>query len=218
MSKKSIFIIIASIGIIIATTGDYIVSIIAGFFYPGYNHFKMTMSDLGTTKSPAAFWVNLWWIVFGLLFIIFAIAIVVKYKHIRKSSITTMILLIFYGLGNGVFCGLFPLDSNGSENTFEGRLHGPFAGVGCISLIFIPIAMMKIWPKSKFHRLWMYSLITFIIGIASFIMFVESKNGKTGTLLGMSGLWQRIYYLIYYIYISIIAVKMLNDKKERGYS
>ena len=56
--SKNRFIIIAAVAGLVAFVGDFLVTIALGFFYPNYNHFKLVMSELGTSQSPVAVWVG----------------------------------------------------------------------------------------------------------------------------------------------------------------
>ena len=127
--SKSQFITIAAIAGLVAFVGDFLVTIVLGFFYPNYNHLKLVMSELGTPASPVAVWVGLWWVVFGILFIAFAIGFAAAFASGKKSALIVALLIGLFGLGAGIGAGLFPIDSVGAEPTLNlleikiGRAH-----------------------------------------------------------------------------------------------
>ncbi len=213
------FIKITSIACIIACIGDFIVTIILGLFYPDYNHLKLVMSELGTSNSPVAIWANLWWIVFGILFITFAIGFKEAFASNRKSVVMIVTLLIMlFGLGAGIGGGLFPMEPGGSETTLIGKLHSICAGIGFLAIMFVPLISLAIFPQTRSPRLYWLSVGIFVLGLASFVLFVVSEDASSVSgLLSYAGLWQRLFLLNYYVYFMAIAVRMLKFNRFRLY-
>ena len=60
MKSNRRFIIASAAAGLVAPLGDFAVTSILGVFYPNYNHFKLVMSELGTSQSPVAMWISLW--------------------------------------------------------------------------------------------------------------------------------------------------------------
>ena len=77
---------LASLGLL-AFVGDFLVTFVLGFFYPNYSHLKLVMSELGTYQSPVATWVNLWWILFGILFVLFAFGFQSVFARLKRAAV-----------------------------------------------------------------------------------------------------------------------------------
>ncbi len=218
MKKIHNFIKIASIACVIACIGDFIVTIILGLFYPDYNHLKLVMSELGTSKSPVAIWINLWWIVFGILFITFAIGFKKAFALNKRSVVIVTLLIALFGLGAGICAGLFPMDPGGLETTITGKLHGICGGMGFLAIVFVPLFLLNIFSRKHLPKLYLLSITVFVMGLAFFVLFVISEDvSSTKGLLSYAGLWQRLFLLNYYIYFMAIAVRMLKINKFRLY-
>jgi len=205
------FIWVASIAGIIVFVGDFLVTFILGFFYPNYSHLKIVMSELGTGESPVAIWINLWWIVFGTFFVIFGIGILKAFGEHKKASFWGMILMILFGVGGWICGGLFPMDPGGAETTLAGKLHGICGGVGYLALLIVPLVLLPIFSKEKEPRQYWVSISVFVAGITTFILFLASEDATAvGSLLSYPGLWQRLFLLVNYAYLGMIAVLMMR--------
>ncbi|MBU1681054.1 MAG: DUF998 domain-containing protein [Bacteroidetes bacterium] len=194
MKPKSRFIVIASIAGLLAFIGDFLVTFALGFFYPNYNHLKLVQSELGTSQSPVAVWINLWWIVFGILFITFAIGFKKTFASDKKSVVIVTLLMMLFGLGAGIGAGLFSMDPGGLETTFTGKLHGICAGIGFLAITFVPLVSLTMFPRKRSLGLYWLSVGVFVLGLASLVLFVASENASsTEGLLSYAGLWQRLF-------------------------
>jgi hypothetical protein len=214
MTKKSQFIVVAAIAGLVACVGDFLVTIVLGFFYPDYNHFKLVMSELGAPASPVAAWIGLWWVVFGILFIAFAIGFAAAFASGKKSALIVALLIGLFGLGAGIGAGLFPMDSVGAESTLSGKLHDAFAGTGFFAIAFVPLASLAVFPRKRMPRMTWLSLGVFVLGLVFFALFIVSEDVPSTTgALSYTGLWQRLFLLIHYTYLGVIAALMIRSSR-----
>jgi hypothetical protein len=212
---KNRFIIIAAVAGLVAFVGDFLVTIVLGFFYPNYNHLKLVMSELGTPQSPVAVWIGLWWVVFGILFITFAIGFAAVFASGKKSALIVALLIALFGLGAGVGAGLFPMDPVGSETTLAGELHDVFAGAGFFAVAFVPLASLAVFPRKRVPGMYWLSIAVFVLGLVFFALFVISEDvPSTEGILSYTGLWQRLFLLIHYTYLGVIAALMIRSAQR----
>lgn len=212
MKTKRQFVIAASVAGLLAFVGDFSVTLALGFFYPNYNHFKLVMSELGSNQSPVAMWVNMWWITFGVLIIIFAIGFKQVFIPNGKAVVVTTILIMLFGIGAGIGAGLFPMEPGGTEITLVGKLHGICAGIGFLAIMFVPVVLLAVFPRTRWPRLYWLSVGVFVLGLVFFILFLASENAhSTGGLLSYTGLWQRLFLLNYYSYLSVLTLVMIQS-------
>lgn len=215
MKARTRFIVTASIAGLLAFTGGFLVTFALSFFYPNYNHLKLVMSVLGTSQSPVAMWVNLWWIVFGILFIIFAIGFRKAFVSDKKSVLIVTLLIMLFGLGAGIGAGLFPMEPGGSETTLAGKRHGICAEIGSLAIMFVPLVALAVFPRTRSPRLHWLSVGVFVLGLASFVLFVASEDASsTGGLFSYTGLWQRLFLLNYYFYLGVISAIMIRSAQR----
>ncbi len=212
---KDRFIVVASIAGLLASVGDFLVPLILGFFYPGYSHLKLVMSELGASQSPVAVWINSWWIVFGILFIIFAIGFKEAFTAKRKSVVMVALLIMLFGLGAGIGAGLFPMEPGGAETTLTGKLHGICAGTGSLAIMFVPLVSLTLFPRKRSPRLYWLSVGVFVSGLAFFVLFVVSEDISSAvSFLSYAGLWQRLFLLNHYFYLGVISTIMIRSARR----
>ncbi|NBD34925.1 MAG: DUF998 domain-containing protein [Chloroflexi bacterium] len=205
------FVRFAAVAGLVAGVGDFLVTLILGFFYPNYSHLRFVMSELGTAKSPVALWVNAWWMIFGILFILFAIGFWRHFKAHQLAAAIIALLIVLFGLGAGIGGGVFPMASGGLETTLAGKLHGIFAGIGFMALAFVPLAALGIFSRPRAPRLYWISMGVFISGLVFLGWFIAAEDavGSNGPL-AYTGFWQRLFLLNHYGYLSLFAAKMLD--------
>jgi hypothetical protein len=212
---KDRFIIIAAIAGLLAFVGDFLVTIVLGLFYPNYNHLEMVMSDLGTSQSPVGAWINLWWIIGGVLFFIFAVGFRMTFAAHRRSATAVMVLIMLFGLGAWICGGLFPMEPGGLETTLAGKLHGVCGGIGYTVIVFVPLVSLVIFPRKRVPGMYWLSIGVFVLGLVSFALFVVSEDvPSTAGILSYTGLWQRLFLLSYYTYLGVIAALMVRSARR----
>jgi len=194
---------------LVAFIGDYLIPFALGCFYPGYSHVRHVQSELGTTESPVALWMNIWWVLFGVLCIWFGIGYALALPEGGGASIAAAVMIAVFGLGAGIGGGLCPQEPGGTEYSTRGKLHGVFAGVGEFAIIVVPLLNLWVFSRTDEPMLWWVSMVGFVLIAATFGIFLGGKGDKTGVLLYV-GFWQRAYFLLLYVYLGILAAKMLS--------
>lgn len=214
--RQNRFVIAAAICGLMAGIGDFLITFVLGSFYPGYNHLKLVMSELGTVDSPVALWINLWWILFGFLFIIFALGVRMVLGSTQKPLVAISLLIMVFGIGAGIGAGIFPMEPGGTETTLAGRMHGVFAGIGFLALVFVPMNALTIFPRHRFPQMHWLSIGVFVVGLASFVLFVAAEDSSAaGALFAYAGLWQRLFLLNHYVYLGVLATMMIRSTWSR---
>jgi hypothetical protein len=178
----------------------------------GYDQLKHTMSQMGILSSPVADEIAFCWIAMGALLILFALGIRLAFEEKKKTTIISSWLIILYGLGEGLVSGIFPADKAGEVHTWIGIVHNAIGGIGVTAIMIYPLLMMRIVPNLK-----SISIIVFCIGTTGVILFGIGRLviAPDNFLAVYKGSWQRLYVIVYYVYIVIIAIIMIigNDKK-----
>lgn len=199
--------LLAAVPCFIACVGDFVVTFTLGAYYPGYNFIYQSQSSLGTADSPVAFYMNVWGIVFCLLLVTFAWGLRKSIFSTGKWQTVVVWSIILYGIGEGAGSGLFPYDHIKNALTFSGELHSFFAAVGGVAIAIIPFACSKIFSKDLFPRLNDYCVYAFVGGLVLITLFLLSKYG----FIPYKGLLQRVFILNYHLFLSVLAVIMLNE-------
>jgi hypothetical protein len=211
LKQKRNFVIIAGIAGFIGCIGDFFAIFYLGLQFPRYSQLRNTMSSLGASMSPVSNTMSICWIAMGILIILFALGFRQAYaEEGRKANMITL-LLILYGLGEGIGSGLFKADRINDSLTTSGIIHNVVGGIGVGALLVLPIVMQRIFTKSKQPYFYLYSKLTLGIGILFLLLFsFRLSNSKDNVLVVYQGLWQRLFILNYYIYLSVIIFIMIK--------
>lgn len=211
MISKRFIIIASSIACFIACIGDFWVTFVLADYKPGYSHLIHTMSMLGVSNSPVSVLISAWWILLGFLIIFFAIGFAQAFNYHQWEVKISTWLLIFYGLGEGLGSGLFKADRVNNSLTLAGNIHEVMGAIGTISILLLPLLMMRIIPRSVNTAFPSFSWVIFIVGLVMLIMFMfRFSSYQIEGLFIYKGLWQRLFVLDYYIYLITIAVIMIK--------
>jgi hypothetical protein len=106
------------------------------------------------------------------------------------------------------------MDSVGAGPTLSGKLHDAFAGTGFFAIAFVPLASLTVFPRKRMPRMTWLSLGVFVLGLVSFALFVVSEDVPAAAgALSYTGLWQRLFLLIHYTYLGVIAALMLLSSR-----
>jgi hypothetical protein len=199
-----------------ACFGDILAVWMFGLWYPGYNQFKQAMSVLGASGSPVSKIVSLWWVIVGLLFIIFAIGYHQANVHKNKVYKQASIMIGLYGFGEGIGSGLFPGNHLAGHLTGIGIIHNLLGGAGVAGIIILPLFIIRIYRR-RYARSWMISFSWLITctGILFFTLFSICRLAHTSTgFFSYAGFWQRFFMLNYYLYMFVLAIIMLRENRQ----
>ena len=178
--------------------------------YPGYNWLAESASRLGQVGSPVIEEVAVWGVVFAVLMILFGFGLYQAYSREGVWARLAAGMIVLYGLGEGVGSGLFPVDPvNGLEarSTF---LHDLFSMMGDAGLMLLPLVLLKVFPRKAHPGFFRLSWFTIISGLSLASLFTLTKMfPQESGILYYRGLWQRLYILIYHLYLVAVAFKML---------
>lgn len=195
--------------LLIAITFDFVVAYILALFYPGYSHMKQVMSVLGNPKSPVAVFYNIWLVILGILICISAVNFYNVYSVVSKGyALAGTIILIIFSIGAGILSGIFSVGESKAIETVALKIHGVGAGVGFLVLTFIPLIVGVLSFKQGDSIIGIISIIFFILSIVLFTLFIMSeKEAFQQSIIGFSGLWQRLLLASMYIPLVLIAIK-----------
>ena len=179
--------------LIVAALADLLMPVLLGLKYPGYSHFRDTISTLGTKESPVKKQESLNLIIVGFLFLIFAFGQRYAFKNVEWSHNLYVLGIFAFGIGS-ILAGFFPEDPKEVEESMSGKIHGIASGLGFIFLILSPLWATFI---SDFNKYKMLNIILFGASILTFALFIISEKKENG-FLQYTGLFQRLNIIILY--------------------
>ncbi len=217
MTKRKILVVSGAMAGLIACWGDFTALFIGGSRYPGYNHLTDTWSSLGASLSPVSDGMSLYWVITGILFIWFAVGFRFAFSPADSSVRMAALLIFLYGLGEGAGSGLFKADHVGDSLTFAAEIHNLVGGIGVLALLILPLVMPKIIPDSKFAGFHTLSRLIFIAGCLWLLLFLSRYLPyKESFFVRYKGLWQRLFVLNNYLYLTVIALRIIRNECSKN--
>jgi hypothetical protein len=203
---RKLLIGIGAISGILSCLVDVVSSTVLGSQIEGYDHLRSPLSQLGISSSPVASEIALWWEIVGILMILFGISIYVAFRDKGKNALIASMLLILYGIGEGLGSGLFPADKAGTIHSDTGIFHILIGGMGVVGLAHFPLIMRNLMPGLK-----KVSMIIFIFGFIGVSLFLLSPliDEPLNFIAEYKGLWQRLFITNYYFYLVVVASKLI---------
>ena len=166
-----------------------LVILIAGFFYPGYNHVNQVISDLGAVDSPVKDFMN----IFGfMLFGVFILAFSIGVYKIRGSFLGKIISMLFALAGIGIFLvGIFPSDPACNLGprfcpppTSAGEIHNNLRFVSYF--FFFPAFILLILETRKEKTMRYYVIPAAVLGLITVFFAFNWANWNSPTLGGLN--------------------------------
>lgn len=195
----------------------FVLVITLGALEPGYSHLSNMMSVLGGVQGIRGFLLNAGIVTTGLLVIVFAAGLQRSSRDGGRSKVG-MILLIFGGIGLGL-SGVFACNE-GCTNVIKepntiGTIHMLMAFVAGMCLSISPLFFYGRLRKSATWK--RYAALTLGAGIAANIPgIVFWVTMATTRLPGVEGLIQRLGIVFVFIWIEVMAWKMLRPIAEQS--
>jgi hypothetical protein len=117
---------------------DVISSTILGRRLSGYDHLRSPLNQLGIQSSPVVHEIALWWEIVGVLMIVFGLSIFQAFSAKKRQALIASLLVMLYGLDEGIGSGLLPADKAGAHHSWTGIIHILIGGIGVLGLAFFP--------------------------------------------------------------------------------
>jgi hypothetical protein len=211
MNKSAKYIIISAVACIIACIGEFVAIFVFGAYYPGYSHLKNTISSLGASPSPVADEISIWWVVMGVLLIFFGIGFKKVFSEKAGYAKIASWLIILYGFGEGIGSGAFKANLVAKGLTISAIIHDILGGIGVTAILLLPLIMQKVITKNEMPVFYRMSKIVFISGIITVLFFLFRYSSNENNFFTIyKGLWQRLFMLNTYIYLTTIAILIIK--------
>ncbi len=216
MKNYSKYITSSALACIIACIGEFVFLFILGAYYRGYSQLKDTMSSLGASDSPVSDVISIWWIIMGVLFIFFGTGFKKAFSDKGWYAKLASWLIIIYGLGEGIGSGAFKADHVATGLTAFAIIHDIVGGIGVLAVLLLPLVMQKVVVKYEMPVFYRMSQLVFITGIITILLFLFRYSPDKNNFFAIyKGLWQRLFMLNTYIYMTTIAVLIIRRRAKQ---
>ncbi len=197
---------------------DIIIIFVLGELLPHYNLFLQTASELGATGSSYSTVISVWWLVYGFLIVAFSYGLNRGLNKLGGLWWVGPVLISTFGVFDGIGSGVFQCDPGCMGKTLIGKLHLAVSAIGTSALLPAPFF---IWLRMRHDERWRgYGAFTMTVqgvAIVISILFICIEIQRFSGILGIKvGLLQRIFLIIYYIWIIVLAVHLFQTTGARN--
>jgi hypothetical protein len=215
-TKWKHFYLFASWACILVCFADFIVTYALGKQFPGYNPYTDAISKLGSSISPVAIYISAWWVLIGVIYILFGIGFKRVFADKGKPTIISFWIIIIYGIGEGIGSGIFPYNYIGNDLTLSGIFHEIFGGTAIFIILILPLVLRKIFTRQNNLYLFLFLLIMFFSGILMItLMSIARFPGYANNYFsGYFGLWQILLTMVIYCNLIAMAIMMINKIRD----
>jgi len=174
-----------------------------GAVYPGYDHSRQFMSELGATGAVTASSVNTWGYIPNGLFV--AAFCLLAAWILRRSPLAVVACLLLAGNGVGMAgAGVYPCDfeCSRSDPSVAAELHDLFGGLGYLCAI-LGVGLASLWAR-KSDAPWLapLGLVVLIVSVIGFYGVVAEVE--------LRGLFQRAMEVALAVFMLALAWALMK--------
>ncbi len=174
-----------------------------GAVYPGYDHARQFMSELGATDAVTASSVNTWGYIPNGLFV--AAFCLLAAWILRRSPLAVVACLFLAGNGVGMAgAGVYPCDfeCSRSDPSVAAELHDLFGGLGYLCAI-LGVGLAGLWAR-KSDAPWLapLGLVVLIVSVIGFYGVVAEVE--------LRGLFQRAMEVALAVFMLALGWALMN--------
>jgi hypothetical membrane protein len=189
-----------------------LMTIICSALRPHYNHTNQFISELAASGTPhAGLMTYAGFIPAGMLCAMFGISLFLWLRGSISGRIGGILISLF-GMGV-VLAGFFPCDEAcpQKDGSFANIIHNGVSALAFLALIIGILLVSLAFRKTGFQKkYWVYSLATALISGVLMIGLSNALESPTG-----KGLWQRLFLLTVFLWLSVTGVKLFNFNRNR---
>ena len=189
-----------------------LMTVICSDLRPHYNHMNQFISELAATGTTYAALMNYaGFIPVGLLCAMFGISLLPLVPRSIVGKIGAILIGLF-GIGV-VLAGALSCDEGcpPKDGSFHNRMHNGISGFAFLVLIIGILLTGLAFRRTDFQkRYWIYCLVTAFVSGVFMILLSNSLDSPTG-----KGLWQRLFLLTVFVWLSITGVTVFNFRNSR---
>lgn len=197
--------------LLLAMTGDLLVSLFLPLFYGEYSSLKMSVSALGNPSSPVRIPFNIWMFAEGVLFLL-ALPAVDHYFRPVSGGITSVLIafIAVFAVGACIFTCFFSVNESKEVVTTASMIHGAGSVAGFMLFLFVPLLTAVLYFKDHNTAMGALSVASFVLALVFFTLFIMSdKPAFRNTLVDNEGLWQRLNLLFLYLPLAAASCERL---------
>jgi len=177
---------------------------------PGYNSITQYVSEYGTIPGVISKIVSLWWVISGIMLILFSFGLNNAMQKSGRFSFAGPLFICLYGLLDSVGSAIFPMDT--ADETIIGTIHILLSFIGITAVVFSPLALVGRMKKDPaWSRLASFAWVTQIF---LWLIYTVSVLAFAGICFSMYvGLLQRVFIFAADIWLAVLGINALKALK-----
>jgi hypothetical protein len=185
--------------------------ILGGILRPGYSHLSMAVSELIESGAPNMLLLDVIFIVYNVLLMVFAWAVGMSTRGEGLRLITAgSIILGVVGLLGLALIAFFPMDPRGAAPTIQGTGHLFLAGALSIGSI-LTVFFLGVGSKVR-DGFWFYSLASGILVLVAG-GFAAALAAQGSPFLGLA---ERLTIGLFLQWIFVFSAKLMREDSGRA--
>ena len=150
--------------LILAMTGDILVSLVLPCLYEEYSSMKKSISALGNPGSPVRIPFNIWMLMEGMMFLVALPALYKRYYPVSAGLTYTVIAFTaIFAVGACIFTCFFSVNESKDIVTTASKIHGVGSVIGFMLFLFVPLLIAILSFKSTDIGVGIVSIVCFVI-------------------------------------------------------
>jgi hypothetical membrane protein len=177
---------------------------------PDYNSITQYVSEYGTIPGVISKIVSAWWIISGIMLMLFSFALNNAMQKSGRFSFVGPLCICLYGLMDSIGSAIFPMDT--ADVTFSGIIHILVSFIGITAVIFSPLALVNRMKKDPVWSnlvcfAWVTQICFLLIYIVCVLAFADIYFSK------YAGILQRVFILEADIWMAVLGFYALKALK-----
>ncbi len=199
---------------IVSVILDMVLATVLSALQEGYDPLAQFMSELGVPGSPFAEVISFWWIVEGILLVLYGIGFFRIVRGAGKIWWSGPVLVMTFGLFSGVGSGIFPCDVACAGMTLSGKMHEAANVIGTFAIVMAPFfTWYSLNRNIDWKRDGKAAIVFGIFALVGMAFFVISEDRNTA-LHQYKGLIQRGMFLVFYGWITVQGAFLLKRSRN----
>lgn len=176
--------------------------------YPGYSHLRQVMSALGNERARLHVVYDIWLVVLGVVVCAGACFLYPLIAAVSAGVAATLTaLLLIYGIGGCILCGIFAVGESKTPTTRSAKIHGAGAAFGFMALAFAPLCIGLYYARVAQAGFSALSFTCFGLALVCFALFIMADKPRfRNTPIALEGLWQRLSLLCMYLPLAVLCI------------
>jgi hypothetical protein len=208
--RRSILVRVFALLGVCAAPLDLLLILAVGELRSNYSHLSSFASLLGVPGTPYSGLISAWWFLYGVMLVLFSVALCWSMPRESRVWWVGPAMVALFGLFDGIGSAVFPCDPGCAGVTLVGRLHEVVSAVGTAALVPVPLLCWLGWRKNaRWKGVQTFTWVVQVVAVLLILTLLFARvRGVAPFLDEYRGLLQRLVYVVYYVWLVPVGLKL----------